>query len=796
MSTTSAPPPGRGLDGLIAVLLGLASVAIVVATNDMGFVRDEAFYFSDGEIYQDWFVRVEDPAQRTKALERKKILETWRNNSEHPPLDKILFGFSWRAFGRKLRPANRLREEKAHVVAEIGGLGPAHGFEPGAAVTLLVPQVVGKASSSANRTLARGQVLERTPYSATVGFPAGTDLAKLQSKCLGPGPGENGVIRRTGCEVVERRVLYVLSESEAMRLPGALFAGFLVACIYLAGRLWFLGRHTASGPGLLRRSFAACAALGYLCIPQPFWHAHLATFDTTITALLFVTSLAWLRSLRSRAWIWVTAVLWGISLLAKHNALFLPVPLVGMWLWDAWAEGRLRVILPQGRRKLLIAAGVGVVLAGALALVHPLIGVAALLLALSLPGLKIELPPVPAAFFVMLPVGFAILIAGWPLLWVDTLDNLLRWIEFHLHHEHYMQVWFGRVLAYPPFPSVYPWAMTLLTWPLTLLMAFVLGMLAVYTPRPVWRLLRRPEADIPWNPARRMDERGRTAEQRAWERLQLISVLWPMALISMPGTPIFGGTKHWMLAYPFMLLIGARGLQAVWSVLAAWLERSGPAALALTVPAGGTEAQILQQHLPIVPKPGWLRATLAPGLLTWALIAGVLGPAARATADAHPHGSAYWNELVGGVPGAADADLMRQFWGGSTRDGLDEVNRRAPQGALVYFHDAAWGAFQMYQREGWLRRDLRYTADAMDASQLGIIHHAKDLDDYELDMMRNYGSRLPVLQSSVEGVPIVSVYQRPSPNPSPNPSPSPNPNPNPSLSPRPNPHPRPNPGAR
>lgn len=772
MSTTSAPPPGRGLDAAIAVLLGLLSVAVLVATNDMGFVRDEAFYFADGEIYQDWFVRVEDPGQRTKAMERKQILETWRNNSEHPPLDKILFGFSWRAFGRKLRPTNRLRVEKARVVAEVGSLGPAHGFRRGAPVTLLQPQEVGPAVPIAERALARGQVLDRTPYSATVVFPAGTDLARLQGRCLGPGVDDKGVIRRTGCEVVERRTLYFLSESEAMRLPGALFAGFLVACIYLAGRLWFLGRHTASGPGLLRRSFAACAALGYLCIPQPFWHAHLATFDTTITALLFVTSLAWLRSLRSWAWVWVTAVLWGISLLAKHNALFLPVPLVGMWLWDAWAEGRLRVILPPGRRNLLIAAGGGVVLAAALALVHPLIGVGALLLVLSLPGLQIELPPVPAAFFVMLPVGFAILIAGWPLLWVDTFDNLLRWIEFHLHHEHYMQVWFGRVLAYPPFPSVYPWAMTLLTWPLTLLVTFALGMLAVYTPRPLWRLLRRPEAEIPWNSARRMDERGRTAEQRAWERLQLVSVVWPMALISMPGTPIFGGTKHWMLAYPFMLLIGARGLQAVWSVLAAWLDR---APTAEPQPELSAEAQIVQDLIPAVKNRSWLRATAVPGLLTGALIAAVLGPAAQATADAHPHGSAYWNELVGGVPGAADADLMRQFWGGSTRDGLDEVNRRAPQGALVYFHDAAWGAFQMYQREGWLRRDLRYTADALDASQLGIIHHAKDLDDYELDMMRNYHSRLPILQSSIEGVPIVSVYQRPRPTPSPTSIPTPSP---------------------
>jgi hypothetical protein len=754
------------MDAAIAFILGLLSVGIVVATDDMGFVRDEAFYFTDSEIYQDWFVRVEDPALRGKALERKQILETWHNNSEHPPLDKILFGWSWRAFGRKLRPATRLRTEKAEVVAEIGGLGPAHGFARGAPVTLLRPQEVGRSPSTRGRELAYGQVLERSAYSATVVLERGSDLGKLQALCPAAGSVDKGVIRRTGCEVVERRALYFLSESQAMRLPGALFAGLLVAGIFLAGRLWFLGRHTAAGPGLLRRPFAAFAALGYLCIPQPFWHAHLATFDTTITTLLFVTSLAWLRSLRSRAWVWITAILWGICLLAKHNALFLPVPLLGVWLWDAWAEGRVRVQWPTDRRKLWITGGIGLILAATLALVHPLLGLGALLLALSVPGLRIDLPPVPAAFFLMLPVGFAILVAGWPLLWVDTLDNLLRWIEFHLHHEHYMQVWFGHVLAYPPFPPAYPWLMTLFTWPPTLLTAFALGLLTVYAPGPIRRLVQRPPS-IQHNPARGMDDRGRTAEQRGWERLQIISVLWPMALISMPGTPIFGGTKHWMLAYPFMLLIGAQGLQAVWRTFSDWLAPDIELDPRLTFHAGGTEASLLRDQLPIPSRPGWLRAVALPWLLLVVLLVATLGPAVQVTADVHPHGSAYWNELVGGVPGAADANLMRQFWGGSTRDGLEEVNRRAPANALVYFHDAAWGAYQMYQREGWFRRDLRYTADAADASQLGIIHHAKDLDDYELDLMRAYQWRVPVLQSSIEGVPIVSVYQRPVPTPPP-----------------------------
>ena len=66
----------------------------------------------------------------------------------------------------------------------------------------------------------------------------------------------------------------------------------------------------------------------------------------------------------------------------------------------------------------------------------------------------------------------------------------------------------------------------------------------------------------------------------------------------------------------------------------------------------------------------------------------------------------------------------------------------------------------MYQREGWFRRDLHYGVDPA-GTALGFFHHQKDHDDYELDAMRDYGVRVPVMQSAIDGVPLLSVYQRP-----------------------------------
>ena len=81
------------------------------------------------------------------------------------------------------------------------------------------------------------------------------------------------------------------------------------------------------------------------------------------------------------------------------------------------------------------------VLVASSALVHPLLGAALALLIVTVVNKQLALPGIPAAYFAMLPVGILMLVVGWPLMWVDTVDNLLRWLEFPLTHEHYMQHW-------------------------------------------------------------------------------------------------------------------------------------------------------------------------------------------------------------------------------------------------------------------------------------------------------------------------------------------------------------------
>ena len=77
----------------------------------------------------------------------------------------------------------------------------------------------------------------------------------------------------------------------------------------------------------------------------------------------------------------------------------------------------------------------------------------------------------------------------------------------------------------------------------------------------------------------------------------------------------------------------------------------------------------------------------------------------------HPEGTAYYNALIGGLPGAADASMQRQFWGGQTRQGLEFLNEHVPRGGKVYFHKSPRGCWDLYRKEGLLRSDIQHVAD-------------------------------------------------------------------------------------
>ena len=88
--------------------------------------------------------------------------------------------------------------------------------------------------------------------------------------------------------------------------------------------------------------------------------------------------------------------------------------------------------------------------------------------------------------------------------------------------------------------------MTLFTVSLTVLALCLLGLYD-----------RRAALRLPWR------TEPRAANDRRTEVLWFGCLLAPLFVIALPSSPIFGGTKHWLTAYPFLALFAGLGFVAV-----------------------------------------------------------------------------------------------------------------------------------------------------------------------------------------------------------------------------------------
>ncbi len=470
-------------------------------------------------------------------------------------------------------------------------------------------------------------------------------------------------------------ILGVMSPSTAWRFPAMITAAALVSGVYLFAR--DLGGRLAG--------FIAAGAL--LFQPRFFFHAHLAVFDVPITAFWFWVVYAYWKSYESRGWALAAGLLFGLALSVKLNAFFLPIVLVGHWALTRWRDLRFE----RGG---------------------------------DTP--TITLPPIPRAFWAMLVLGPLLFYALWPRHWFETFSRIKWYMDFHLGHEHYMVYYFGQNLQIPPFPVSYPWVMTLVTVPMTILLAFAIGAVVYFVNSGQvvrWREIFRSLRNKQW------PGRDESADPKGTGFLLTINIIFPILLISMPDTPIFGGTKHWMPAMPFLAIVAGLGVAAIYEGLRRDLRSVF----------------------------GRLELIAAPAMAL-ILAAAVIGPAVYATAHNHPHGTSYYNELMGSHRGAADAQMFRQFWGYSSRHALPWLNEHAEEDARVWHHNTIGMAWRAYQQEGLARPDLR--ASSLRASDYALYHHQKAFMFQQLPVWEEYGTMAPSYVVDIDGVPLLSVYER------------------------------------
>jgi 4-amino-4-deoxy-L-arabinose transferase-like glycosyltransferase len=308
--------------------------------------------------------------------------------------------------------------------------------------------------------------------------------------------------------------------------------------------------------------------------------------------------------------------------------------------------------------------------------------------------------PKPWAFVWGLVLAPPIFVGHWPWLWHDTWERLRGYLAFHAGHAHYNTAYFGQNVIDAPTPISLPAVMTAFTVPTTLLLLALVGSVIA---------------------ARR--SRSGQAAPGGLHLLLALGAVFPVALISLPGVPIFGGTKHWMPAMPFLALLAGLGAAYV--------------------------AEVAAKHLGRLPRPAVVAAALTLGL----------APALQQTWTSHPFGLAAYVPLVGGAPGAADLGMLRQFWGYTTAGVLPFLNERVPPGGRVYFHDTAPQSVEMFREDGTLRRDIRNSK--IKGSDFALVHHELHMILVDTYIWNEHGALHPARVLTYQGVPMVSVYENP-----------------------------------
>ncbi len=476
--------------------------------------------------------------------------------------------------------------------------------------------------------------------------------------------------------------------STGYRFFGMLSAGLLLWLIYIFG---------ARAYG---RQVGAFAAIAFALLPRVFYHAHLDAFDVPIVLMMTLVTYCYWRSLTSPRWAIWTGITYGLALATKHNAWTLPLIFYVHFTYVVWTELRARKTA-------------GWVLT--LALVFPLFVPPILDLVAWRRRTLRRVSLAPWWLVGMVLLGPPIFVGLWPWLWFDTVARFGGYAGFHLNHAYYNMAYFGVNYFTPPFPVSYPWVMTLFTVPLVIVGMSIAG------------LATRLRALLPPGLMERVwPSGGAQPDPARTDVLALGSLLAPIVVISMPWTPIFGGTKHWFSAYPFLAIFAGVAFVSV--------SRAARRALG---------------ERPL--------ARYAARVATASLL---LAPSAIETIHSHPFGLSHYTFAAGGVPGAADHGMNRQFWGFTTRSLVDWFEERMPNGGSVWICDTTWTAFQMLVRDGHLDPRIRASGDLVGADY-AIVHHEHHFVEVDYQIWAAWGRVAPVYVLTYDGVPIVSVYENP-----------------------------------
>ena len=453
--------------------------------------------------------------------------------------------------------------------------------------------------------------------------------------------------------------------STAFRFPGMAMSGMAVWVTYLFGARVY------------SRRAGVVAAVLLAAMPQLFYNAHLACFDAPIMAMWLLAVYIYYRSVQEGGLGWAIAcgIVYGLTLDTKHNAWILPAVFVPHAFW----------VQRQAIAK----------------------------------NLKLGRLVIPTNLVTMAVLGPLVLYALWPWLWSDTAARIQEWVQFHTHHVYYNMEFLGKNYYDAPSPRGYMPLLVVASVPGITMLLFFIGIFDRAR-----ALVLRFVASF-----KKETSRASASDKSEADILILLAFAAPLAVFFLPTTPIFGGTKHWLPAYPFLAMLAGRGFD-----LAA------------------NQAEVM---LPTLKNWDAQKTEIALGLMM-ALV--FVAPIAE-TAHSHPFGIGAYVPTVGGFAGGADLGLNRQFWGYTTQSAGPWLEKNAPRNARVFIHDTTGDAWNRMQQEGRIRGDLRATGAPGDAD-FALVQHELHMNEVDDQIWVAYQNTAPAYVVTHDGVPFVSIYRR------------------------------------
>lgn len=201
---------------------------------------------------------------------------------------------------------------------------------------------------------------------------------------------------------------------------------------------------------------------------------------------------------------------------------------------------------------------------------------------------------------------------------------------------------------------------------------------------------------------------------RIWDRFMLANALFPIVFFSLPWVYRHDWVRLFLPAYPFVVLVAGRGITVI---IRALRPRLRPAGLVVLV--------------------------LLWGITVYTSVVRI-----------HPWESSYYNELVGGVSGAARLGFETEYWGNAYLGVLPWMNEHKEYKMCVA---PTTNPFYYYQAMGQIEPGV-------------IFNTGKDACDYMIVLMRQgffikdsfinnvVRTQKSIYSVSLDGVPLVSVY--------------------------------------